>query len=107
VENYLKSSGLPNAILRPCAFFENLDDPVNYNPLKKGHLKFLTLCKLKFCATLDIGKAAAVIFSNPDHWNGRTLDVQSWEGSVADCAAALERVCKLLIFLLIFVLTIV
>ena len=55
VENYLKKSGLKYAILRPCAFFENFDDPANHNPLVKGHVKFLFTAKTKYCSTLDIG----------------------------------------------------
>ena len=38
IEDYLKVSGLKFAIIRPVYFFENLDDPANYNPLKKGIL---------------------------------------------------------------------
>ena len=33
LEKYLRESGLPFSILRPCAFFENLDDATNWNPL--------------------------------------------------------------------------
>lgn len=57
---------------------ENLDDPANWNPLKKGSIKFLTEVKCGLCATVDIGKAAAVMFQNQDEWNGKTLDVISW-----------------------------
>ena len=43
LEAYVRASGVPFSILRPCAFFENLDDPANWNPLKKGMVKFLSL----------------------------------------------------------------
>ena len=43
LEKYLRESGVPFSILRPCAFFENLDDAANWNPLKKGVVKFLTM----------------------------------------------------------------
>ena len=33
LEKYLRESGVPFSILRPCAFFENLDDAANWNPL--------------------------------------------------------------------------
>ena len=91
VETYLQSSGLNNTILRPAAFFENFDDP-SWNPLTKGRVKFLTLATTKFCATLDIGKAAAVCFKNPQAYNGQTINVQSWEGNLAEVAKALEKV---------------
>ena len=57
LESYLRASGVPFSILRPCAFFENLDDAANWNPLKKGVVKFLSLQHCKFCATFDIGLA--------------------------------------------------
>ena len=42
LEDYLRHSGVRYSILRPCAFFENLDDPNNWNPLKKGTVKFMS-----------------------------------------------------------------
>jgi uncharacterized protein YbjT (DUF2867 family) len=93
VEKHLIDSPLPYAsILRPVAFFENLDDPVNYNPLKKGQVKFLTDCKVKFVSTYDVGKAAARIFRNPLSLNRQILDAVSWEGTLAELAQALERI---------------
>jgi uncharacterized protein YbjT (DUF2867 family) len=92
LEGYLRQSGLPYSILRPTAFFENFDDPKNWNPLKKGALKFLSTQKLKFCATYDIGRAAAVMFAHPETWLGRSLDVIGWEGDLSQVAKALEVV---------------
>ena len=92
VEEYFKASGLKGSILRPVAFFENYVDSVNYNPLNKGKVKFLSEASIKLCCTYDIGLAAAVHFENQDIWNGKTLDVASWSGSVHDVAAALENV---------------
>lgn len=92
VEQYLLNSGLKATVLRPVAFFENVDDAVNYNPLKKGSIKFLTDVPVKMVACYDIGRAAAKLIANPDPWNGKILDVASWEGSGADLAAALQKV---------------
>jgi len=94
VEEYLiqNSSNITYSILRPCAFFENLDDAANYNPLKRGAVKFLMTENIKWCSTFDIGRAAAVQFKNSSEWNKKILDVVSWEGSLADVAAALEKV---------------
>ena len=92
LERYLRESGVPHSILRPCAFFENLDDAANWNPLKKGTVKFLTLQECKYCATYDIGRAAAIQFRHPQTWLGKTLDVIGWQGSLAQVAAALSRV---------------
>lgn len=92
IEDYLRKSGIPYSILRPTAFFENFDDPKNWNPLKKGSIKFLTAKRCKYCATYDIGRAAAVMFKNPQQWLGKSLDVIGWEGDLSQVAAALERV---------------
>ena len=92
VEKYLFASGLDCAVLRPVAFFENYDDPANWNPLNEGHVKFLTEVPVKMCATYDIGRAAAKMFQNPSAWNGKTLDVVGWEGGLKDVAAALQKV---------------
>ena len=92
LEKYLKESGVPFSILRPCAFFENLDDAANFNPLKKGVVKFLSTQDCKYCATYDIGRAAAIQLNNPQQWLGKTLDVIGWQGDLSQVAAALSKV---------------
>ena len=92
LEKYLRQSGVPFSILRPCAFFENLDDAANWNPLKKGVVKFLTLQDCKYCATYDIGRAAAIQFRNRSEWLGKSLDVIGWQGDLNKVAAALSKV---------------
>jgi uncharacterized protein YbjT (DUF2867 family) len=92
MEEYLHKSGIPYSILRPCAFFENFDDPANRNPLRKGVVKFLTEQECKFCATYDIGRAAAIQFKNPKEWLGKTLDVIGWQGNLSQVGEALSKV---------------
>ena len=92
LEKYLKQSGVPFSILRPCAFFENLDDAANFNPLKKGVVKFLSTQDCKYCATYDIGRAAAIQLTHPQQWLGKTLDVIGWQGDLSQVAAALSKV---------------
>jgi len=92
LEKYLRQSGVPFSILRPCAFFENLDDAANWNPLKKGVVKFLTLQDCKYCATYDIGRAAAIQFRNREEWVGKSLDVIGWQGDLNQVAAAFSKV---------------
>ena len=50
-------------------------DPVNYNPLKKGSIKFLSAVSVKMVGCYDIGRAAAKLIADPDPWNGKILDV--------------------------------
>jgi uncharacterized protein YbjT (DUF2867 family) len=92
VEEHLKASGLRHSILRPTAFFENYDDAANYNPLKRGSLKFLTMDPCFLVSTFDVGKAAAAMLSDTDKWNTKTLTCTSWKGSLKEAAAALEAV---------------
>jgi uncharacterized protein YbjT (DUF2867 family) len=92
LEKYLRESKVPYSVLRPCAFFENFDDPLNWNPLKKGVVKLLTEQGCKFCATYDIGRAAAIQFKNPQEWLGKTLDVIGWQGDLSQVADALSQV---------------
>jgi len=95
IENQLLYSALKGAaVLRPVAFFENFDDPYNWNPLKRGKVKFLTDAKTKFCSTYDIGRAAALMFEKHELWNRKLLPVVSWEGTVQDVANALQKVSK-------------
>jgi uncharacterized protein YbjT (DUF2867 family) len=92
LEKYVREADVPYSILRPCAFFENFDDPANRNPLKKGVVKLLTEQDCKFCATYDIGRAAAIQFRAPQQWMGKTLDVISWQGNLSQVAEALSKV---------------
>lgn len=92
LEKYLRESGVPFSILRPCAFFENLDDAANWNPLKKGVVSFLSLKECKYCATYDIGRAAAVVFKHRSEWLSKSLDVIGWQGNLEQVAAALSKV---------------
>ena len=92
LERYLRQSGVPCSILRPCAFSENLDDAANWNPLKKGVVKFLSVQECKYCATYDIGRAAAVQFRDRAEWLGKSLDVIGWQGDLNQVAAALSKV---------------
>ena len=92
LEDYLRQSGVRYTILRPAAFFENLDDAANWNPLKKGRVSFLTDKSCKFCSTYDIGRAAAIALHHPEDWAGKSLDVVAWHGDLAAIAAALQTV---------------
>ncbi len=92
MEEYLRRSGVPFSILRPCAFFEHLADAANWNPLKKGIVTFLTTQDCKYCATYDIGRAAAIQFRDRAAWLGKSLDVIGWQGDLNTVAAALSTV---------------
>ena len=121
IEEYLKASGLRFSILRPVMFcaspvarapapplflhalapasyrclpyaVENYDEPAAYNPLTEGSVKSLVSCSAQHVSTFDVGIAAAAMLKSPEEWAGKTLECASWKGSVADVAAALQKV---------------
>ncbi len=92
IENYLKSTGLRFAILRPVSFLDNFDDSQSYNPLTRGCVKGLVSpnIKLKMVACRDVGKAAAKIFMNPEKFHEKTITCVSCDASGEEVAAALS-----------------
>lgn len=96
METFLKEdSGIAcYTILRPGSFFENFDDPVNMNLLKRGRLCDLygASSKIPLVATRDVGKAAVLVANNPKLWNKKTLDCVSSLKSGNECAAILSEV---------------
>jgi uncharacterized protein YbjT (DUF2867 family) len=98
VEKYMSSqfddaSGITWSVLRPVAFFDNVDDPANYNPLKKGSLKFLTRPdkKVKLISCEDIGKGAAVLLTNPEEYAGKIIEAAGAEHTGVELAEALSE----------------
>jgi uncharacterized protein YbjT (DUF2867 family) len=97
VEEYMsskfdaESSGITWSVLRPVAFFDNVDDVANYNPLKKGSIKFLTHpdCRVKFISCEDIGKGAATLLTNPMEYAGKIVDAAGGEHSGTELAEEL------------------
>jgi uncharacterized protein YbjT (DUF2867 family) len=99
VEEYMSSqfdgeSGITWSVLRPVAFFENVDDHASYNPLKKGSIKFLTNpdSRVKFISCEDIGKGAATLLTNPVEYAGKIVDAAGGEHTGTELAEALTEV---------------
>jgi uncharacterized protein YbjT (DUF2867 family) len=97
VEKYmkeeLKSTTTTWSIIRPVAFFENLDDAATYNPLTKGKVKSLSKeeIKVKYVATADIGKGSAALLVDPEKYNGKTIDAVGGEHTGTELAEALTK----------------
>lgn len=100
VEKYMASQfddaslGITWSVLRPVAFFENVDDVATYNPLTKGQLKFVTYpdVKVKFIACEDIGKGCAVLLTNPTEYAGKIIEAAGAEHSGLELTKALSEV---------------
>jgi len=97
VEKYmkeqLKDSDTTFSIIRPCAFFENVDDAVNFNPLKKGAVKMLTYPDkpVKWIACEDIGKAVAIMLTDPSTYAGKTIEAAAAKHTGLEMAEALAE----------------
>ncbi|KAJ1617445.1 hypothetical protein T492DRAFT_917639 [Pavlovales sp. CCMP2436] len=93
VEKLAQKVGL-NAltILRPVSYFENVDQPNYYNPLKKGSLKDLHQPKtlLSWVSTADVARAAVAVANDAHHWNGKILTCSSCNATPLELAAALS-----------------
>mmetsp|Transcript_818 Transcript_818/g.1873 ORF Transcript_818/g.1873 Transcript_818/m.1873 type:complete len:305 (-) Transcript_818:89-1003(-) len=81
------------SVLRPVAFMENLDDPKNGNPLKKGTVKMLVKpeCSLKYISCTDIGKGSAELLANPELYAGQKIDAATCEYTGPELAEALSE----------------
>lgn len=98
VEKYMDTqfdskSGITWSVIRPAAFFENVDDEANFNPLKKGAVKMLTYPDkpLKYIAVEDIGKGSVVLLTNPKKYNGKIIEAAGGKHSGVELAAALTE----------------
>jgi uncharacterized protein YbjT (DUF2867 family) len=78
------------SIIEPAAYFENLDDPANWNPLKLDRVKMITEARIKWCSTYDVGRVAAAHFLEPAAFAGKSAELATWEGDLSDLAAAMQ-----------------
>lgn len=95
IEKHLKASAIKRwFILRPSCFYENVDDPANSNPLKKGKVKMLSPANVSiaYISCPDIGKAAATAFADPDAWAGKTVKLAAATYTGIQLAEAMAEV---------------
>lgn len=92
IENALVASGVPNFILRPVCFFDNIGG--EGAELKQGTLTFLTIptCSLQWIAASDIGEFAAIGFSDPSKFVGTALDIAGDTATGPQMAQAMSAV---------------
>jgi hypothetical protein len=76
------------------AFFDNLDDPKNYNPLTKGKISFFGKSgyAFKLIATEDIGKGSAVLLMEPKDYAGKKIEAAGGEHTGEEFAEVLTEV---------------
>jgi uncharacterized protein YbjT (DUF2867 family) len=76
-EAYIKAKLQHWAVVRPCCFFDNLDDRAANNQLKKGKVQFLSRPEttIKWVSLADLGKAAANMLLASSVWEGKTVEL--------------------------------
>uniref|UniRef100_A0A7S3VCV3 NmrA-like domain-containing protein n=1 Tax=Chaetoceros debilis TaxID=122233 RepID=A0A7S3VCV3_9STRA len=80
-------------VLRPVAFFDNVDDAANYNTLNKGNVKMLTKeeTSCQYISIVDVGKASAVLLTEPGTYKGKTIEAVADKCNGTDLATALTE----------------
>ena len=75
IENLLKQSGVHHTVIRPSSFMENFLLPPVKNRLLKGKLVTPAHKKkvMQYVSTEDVGRVAAIIFSDPQSYMGKTI----------------------------------
>ncbi len=93
IEAYLRSSGVPYTVIRPCAFMDNFATsgktmaasgvfPGTLDPHKK----------MQWVCVDDIGKIAALAFNKPDQFIGKSFDIASDEMTMPQTAEMFSKV---------------
>ena len=94
IEEYLKGSGIPYAIVRPASFFQNFFIPDVRKRIVKGNL--VTPVKKdkiqQFISTDDVGKICAHILQHKEQYIGRTITVAADEMDMESAAATFSDV---------------
>lgn len=82
VEKYIHEAGVPYTILRPVSFMENWEYSREAIIAGKLSSPYSEGTRLQQISVRDIGRFAALAFSNPDDWQGRSLDIAGDEYTV-------------------------
>jgi uncharacterized protein YbjT (DUF2867 family) len=91
IEEHIRNLGLANTIIRPATFMELLTLPGM--GLEQGRFTFFLRPDQagQFIAVSDIGRIVATIFTAPDRFVGRTIDVSGDELTGAELGRSLSR----------------
>jgi uncharacterized protein YbjT (DUF2867 family) len=94
VEQGLRASGVPFAIVAPVFFMENVTTPSSIQHLARGELVLgLTADRpLQMVALANLGAFVAHVLENPSFFRGRRVEIASDETTGARAAEVLSRV---------------
>jgi uncharacterized protein YbjT (DUF2867 family) len=91
IEEHIRGTGMPYAILRPAFFMENW---LGMREQIEGGVLAMPIApdtRLQMIAVDDIGEFVALAFQRPGHWKGRAVDLAGDELSMAELAQAFSR----------------
>lgn len=93
VENHLRSSGTPFAIVGPVAFMENVIAPYSLPGLRQGQVGFGLPVdrRLQMIALEDVGAFDTLVLENPTKFRGQRIDIASDELTGLQEAAILTQ----------------
>jgi uncharacterized protein YbjT (DUF2867 family) len=88
IENQVKRLGLRYTIIRPASLYENFLIPQVKSRILKGKLVTPTDANKvqQFISSEDIGKITTEIFTNPEHYAGKTMVVAAEEMNMQEVA---------------------
>ena len=95
IEKSLKESGMPYTIIRPVFFMENFNmwfSPVEDNGRQKITMAMKSNRKLQMIAVDDVGEFVRIVFSKPEEFTGKTIEVAGDEISIPEVAQAYTKV---------------
>ncbi|MDG1987747.1 MAG: NmrA/HSCARG family protein [Halieaceae bacterium] len=92
IERYIHEAGVPYTILRPVSFMENWEYQREKIAAGKISSPFSESTRLQQISVRDIGRFAALAFSNPESWLGRSLDIAADEYTVKEVVDVFSQV---------------
>ena len=92
IERYIHKAGVPYTILRPVSFMENWEYHRGKIMAGKISSPFSESTRLQQISVRDIGRFAALAFSNPESWLGLSLDIAGDEYAVKEVVDLFSQV---------------
>jgi uncharacterized protein YbjT (DUF2867 family) len=92
IEQYIQSIEIPYTILRPVSFMENWEYSREKIIAGKIYSPYSLSTRMQQISVRDIGRFAALAFSDPDNWLGRTIDIAAEEYTMKEVVNLFSRV---------------
>ena len=96
IENHIKASGISYTILRPSSLYENLLIPQVKSRILKGKLVLPTKKNTmqQFIGSEDIGRIVTTVFSNPEKYQAKTINLAAEQMDGEELAATFSKAMR-------------